>query len=902
MDDKLYRLMNWRNIEGIVYSDIGDPKTVLGCKVVDDGKVIGAFIPEAKSVSVKVDNVKKTYPMEKMDEAGYYAALLPKSTKGNYKFVVEYYDGNTSEYYDAYQFEPDIPYEELKKFNAGICYDVYKYLGAHKTTIKGVEGYSFAVWAPFADRVSVVGEFNMWDGRKNMMERMGDTGVFALFIPEVPDGTMYKFELRKKNGDLVLKADPYAFMAELRPGTASITCPMNEYKWSDADWIKARSMKVPVKEPISIYEVHLGSWKKPEDGREFYNYREIAPMLAEYVKNMGYTHIELMPIMEHPLDESWGYQVTGYYATTSRYGTPDDLKYFVDYMHKKGIGVILDWVPAHFPMDEVALGRFDGTALYEHENPMQGVHPDWGTYIFNYGRPEVSNFLMANAMFWTEEFHADGLRMDAVASMLYLDYGRRDGQWIPNIYGGNENLEAVEFFKHLNSIYKKNMKGAMLIAEDSTAWPMMTGDVENEGLGFDFKWNMGWMNDFLNYMSTDPYFRKNVYNNVTFSMIYQYSENFLLVFSHDEVVHGKGSMLTKMAGADMNAKYANLRATYGFMMTHPGKKLMFMGQDFAQTNEWYEKVSLSWDEAKEEPNKKMSDFVKALNKLYTTEPALYERDQEYEGFNWINCVSPSNSTVSFIRQGYEKDDMVLVVCNFDTVPFEEFKVGVPRYGKYKEILNSDDVAFGGTGLVNKRVKVSKKEAYDGRDYSITISLPALSVTVLKYEFAEEPVVKEPAKKTVTKKIDEKKKTTKSKVAEKIEKEIAIAAEEIEKKETETIEKVVKGANTKKVANKKGAPKKPTEEKVVEKAEETVAEKVEEKKEVAPKKTATKKTSTKKTTTKKATEKATDKKVAVKAEEKAEDKKESAPKKTATKKTTAKKTTTKATAAKKVAEK
>jgi 1,4-alpha-glucan branching enzyme len=865
--DKLYGLMNWRNIEGIVYSDIGDPKSVLGCKVVDDGKLIGAFIPDAKSVSIKVDNVKKTYPMEMMDEAGYYATLLPKSTKSNYKFVVEYHDGNVSEYYDAYQFDPGIPYEELKKFNAGICYDVYKYLGAHKTEIRGVKGYSFAVWAPYADRVSVVGEFNMWDGRRNMMERIGDTGVFALFIPEVADGTMYKFEIRKKNSDLVLKADPYAYMSELRPGTASVTFPMEEYKWEDAAWIKARAKKTPVKEAMSIYEVHLGSWKKTEDEREFYNYKEIAPMLAEYVKSMGYTHIELMPVMEHPLDESWGYQVTGYYAATSRYGTPSDLKYFINYMHKEGIGVILDWVPAHFPMDEIGLGRFDGTALYEHENPMQGVHPDWGTYIFNYGRPEVSNFLMANAMFWTEVFHADGLRMDAVASMLYLDYGRQDGQWIPNIYGGNENLEAVEFFKHLNSQFKKRMNGALLIAEDSTAWPMMTGNVEEEGLGFDFKWNMGWMNDFLSYMSTDPYFRKNIYNNVTFSMIYQYSENFLLVFSHDEVVHGKGSMLTKMAGADMNAKFANLRATYGFMMTHPGKKLMFMGQDFAQSNEWYEKVSLSWDEAKEEPNAKMQAFVKALNKLYTSEPALYERDQEFEGFNWINCVSPSNSTVSFIRQGYDKDDMVLVVCNFDTVPFEEFKVGVPRYGKYKEVLNSDAVAFGGTGLVNSRVKVAKKEAYDGREYSITISLPALSVTVLKYEFAEEPVKKTPVKKADTnKKTETKAKTTKSKTAEKIEKEIAIAKEEIEKKEAETIEKVVKTKTTKETVEKKvETPKKveaPKKEETVKKApvkktetpkKEEVAKVAEvpkkeeaDKKEIVKKETAPKKAATKKT--------------------------------------------------------
>ena len=804
--DKLYGLMNWRNIEGIVYSDIGNPRSVLGMKVTKDGKLVGAFVPDAQNISIRVEGVKKLYPMELMDEEGYFAALLPKTTKGNYKFVVEYKDGNTSEYYDAYQFEPDIPTEELKKFNVGICYDVYKYLGAHKSVIKGVNGYTFAVWAPFADRVSVVGDFNMWDGRRNMMERIEDTGVFTIFIPELEDGSLYKFEIRKKNGELELKADPYAFYSELRPGTASVTFDIDGFKWSDSEWIKAREKKKPVKEPLSIYEVHLGSWKKPvsegiEEGESFYNYRELAPMLADYVKAMGYTHIELMPVMEHPLDESWGYQVTGYYAATARYGTPADFMYFMDYMHKEGIGVILDWVPAHFPMDVAGLARFDGTCLYEHENPMLGVHPDWGTLIFNYGRPEVSNFLIANAMFWTLVYHADGIRMDAVASMLYRDYGRADGQWVPNIYGGNENLEAVEFFKHLNSQFKLRTKGALLIAEDSTAWPMMTGAVEEEGLGFDFKWNMGWMNDFLGYMSTDPFFRKNIYNQITFSMIYQYSENFLLVFSHDEVVHGKGSMLTKMAGADDNAKFANLRAAYGFMMTHPGKKLLFMGQDFGQRGEWSEKTSLSWDELKNEPNEKLNLFVKELNKLYKNEPALYEKDQEFEGFGWINCVSPSNSTVSFYRQGENENDMIFVVCNFDTVPFEEFKVGVPKYGKYKEVLNSDDVKFGGSGLTNGRVKLSKKDAYDGRENSITIALPPLSVAIFKYEYAEE--VKKTAKAATKKPVAKKTvKPTKSKLALELEKEIEKESAKRDKEETKAIDKVIEGKAVKKTTDSK----------------------------------------------------------------------------------------------------
>lgn len=905
--DKLYKMMNWRNIEGIVYSDISDPMSVLGVKQLKDGRLVGAFVPGAVNVSVKVDGVKKLYPMELMDEEGYYAVILPKTSKGVYKLVAEYEDGNVSEFYDAYQFEPEIPIAELKKFNAGYSYEIYKYLGAHKNVINGVSGYTFAVWAPFADRVSVVGDFNMWDGRRNMMQRIEDTGVFALFIPEVEDGSLYKYEIRKKNGELILKADPYAVVSQMRPETASVTYDIENYAWKDAAWIKARAKKNVVKEPISIYELHLGSWKKPvvegvDPGECFYTYKEVAPMVADYVKSMGYTHIELMPIMEHPLDESWGYQVTGYYATTARYGTPKDFMYFVEYMHKEGIGVILDWVPAHFPADEYGLARFDGTCLYEHENPMKGVHPDWGTLIFNYGRPEVSNFLIANAMYWVNEYHIDGLRMDAVASMLYLDYGRRDGEWIPNIYGGNENLDAVEFFKHLNSQFKLRTNGAMLIAEDSTAWPMMTGDVEEDGLGFDFKWNMGWMNDFLSYMSTDPFFRKNIYNNITFSMIYQYSENFMLVFSHDEVVHGKGSMLTKMAGANDYDKFANLRAAYGFMFTHPGKKLLFMGQDFAQRDEWYEKVSLNWDESKNESNAKLQTLVKELNKLYTSEPALFEKDQEYEGFGWVNCVSPSNSTVSFYRQGEDEKDMVFVVCNFDTVPFEEFKVGVPKYGKYKEVLNTDDVKFGGSGLTNKRVKVAKKEKYDGREYSMTISLPALSVTVFKYEYAEETPSDDKAKATKTtasKKTAAKPK--KSKIATQLEKEIAKADMKREKEETAAIKKV---ASKDDKAKKKTAVKKPTEKKTTEKkveekkpTEKKTAEKKVEEKKPTEAKTAEKKVEEKKPTEKKTVEKKVEEKKPTEAktvEKKAEEKKivveKDTEKENVTKQTTAKKTT------------
>lgn len=810
--DKLYNLMNWRNIEGVVYSDIDNPSTVLGPKQVKGGNLVCTFVPDATRVSIKVDGVKKTYPMELMDDAGYYAVLLPRTVKGKYKISAEYADGLVNEYYDAYAFTPSTPIEVFKKFNAGICYDIYDYLGAHKATIDGVSGYTFAVWAPFALRVSVVGDFNAWDGRRHMMNKVEDTGVFTLFIPEVKEGELYKFEIRKKDGTLVMKADPYANASQKRPETASITSDLDGFSWNDDAWIKSRENKEPLKEPLSIYELHLGSWKKPKqqdvDPREdYYNYKELAPMIAEYVKDMGYTHIELMPIMEYPFDASWGYQVTGYYATTSRYGTPKDFMYFMDYMHKEDIGVILDWVPAHFPKDMFGLAVFDGTCLYEHENPIQANHPDWGTLIFNYGRPEVSNFLIANAFFWVKKFHIDGIRMDAVASMLYLDYGKQNSQWIPNIYGGNENLEAVEFFKHLNSQFKKQCKGALLIAEDSSAWPKITGYVEDEdGLGFDFKWNMGWMNDFLAYMQCDPYFRKNNYNQLTFSMIYQYSENFCLVFSHDEVVHGKKSMFSKMAGQTDDEKYANLRAAYAYMMTHPGKKLIFMGQDFAQRGEWNEEESLPWDCLEDERCKQVNDFVKDLNKMYKSQPALYQLDSDVDGFSWVNCVSSVNSTVSFVRQGIDEGETLLVICNFDTISYKEFIVGVPKPGKYKEILNSDDTKFGGSGLVNGRVKSSKSAAYDGRENSITISLPALSVVVLKYAGP----LPTPKKKAVGIEVKGRsdviatKSSAKSKIALALEKEIAKADAIREREEKKNIEKIIKKPVARKTVAKSGA--------------------------------------------------------------------------------------------------
>ena len=573
------------------------------------------------------------------------------------------------------------------------------------------------------------------------MNRLSRSGIFELFIPGVKPSDLYKYEIKTKDLRVFLKADPYANQAEVRPCNASVVTDLSGYQWEDSPWMKKRGKLQGEDRPLSIYEVHLGSWKKPEDGREFYNYRELAKLLCDYVKEMGYTHVELLPVMEHPLDESWGYQVTGYYAPTSRFGSCEDFMYFVDYMHQNDIGVILDWVPAHFPKDDFALAGFDGTALYEYSQAEKAEHPHWGTLVFDYASPEVKNFLISNALFWAEKYHADGIRMDAVASMLYLDYGRQDGQWQPNMYGGNENLEAVEFLKHLNSIFKKKYPDALLIAEESTAWPAVTGDLEDNGLGFDRKWNMGWQNDFLDYMRKDPIFRSGVHDELTFSMLYAYSEKFLLSFSHDEVVHGKGSFLNKMPG-EKDRKLANLRVAYGFWMTHPGKKLLFMGQDFAQEREWCEKSSLDWELLKEKEHKQLQDYVKALLKLYKDYPALYEYDDTSDGFEWINHIEAEKNMLTFLRKGEKKSDTLVIVCNFSDVVYEDYVMGVPYAGEYREIFNSDDESFGGTGVKNSGVQKAKKEEKDERPYSIEIQVAPLSVQIFSVKECGEKMVKE----------------------------------------------------------------------------------------------------------------------------------------------------------------
>ena len=620
-------------------------------------------------------------------------------------------------------------------FGQGNHYEIYKKLGAHLTEKDGVAGTYFAVWAPRAKSVKVIGEFNNWDGKDHEMTRLEPLGIYELFVPGVLEGTTYKYLIHGADGNLHYKCDPYGFHAEMRPGTASKVADIS-YKWKDAKWMEARAEKDTEKMPLSIYEVHLGSWKRHphEEGETgFYSYEELAEELVKYVKEMGYTHVELMGIAEHPFDGSWGYQVTGYFAPTSRYGTPKQFKKLIDALHKNKIGVILDWVPAHFPRDAHGLANFDGAPLYEYPDPRKGEHPDWGTKIFNYEMNEVKNFLISNALYWMEEYHIDGLRVDAVASMLYLDYGKSDGQWVANKYGGNNNLEAIEFFKHLNSCLLGKYPGTMMIAEESTAWPKVTDKPENDGLGFSYKWNMGWMHDFLEYMKLDPYFRKHNHNKMTFAASYMTSENYILVLSHDEVVHLKCSMINKMPGYP-DDKFANLKAGYAFMMGHPGKKLLFMGQEFAQYQEWSEARELDWFLLSEEKHQQMQGWVKELLHIYKKHPCLYSLDRSYDGFQWINPDDADRSIFSFVRYDEKKKKSLLFVMNFTPMAREDYRVGVPRRKQYKLILNSHDEKFGGNDIVENRELVYKsaKGECDNQPFSFSYPLPPYGVAVFEF--------------------------------------------------------------------------------------------------------------------------------------------------------------------------
>ena len=621
---------------------------------------------------------------------------------------------------------------DLHLLAEGRHYRSFDKLGAHVRDVDGVRGVHFAVWAPNAAQVDVLGDFNEWTANATPLHVRGETGVWEGFVPGIGPGALYKYRVASRlNGYESERADPYGFGAEIRPQTASKVVDLDEYVWTDGEWLARRKQTDPLGAPVSIYEVHLGSWRRsPEDGNRWLTYREMAPALAEYVRDMGYTHVELLPITEHPFDGSWGYQAVGYYAPTSRFGSPQDFMFFVDHLHRAGVGVLLDWVPAHFPHDGHGLGYFDGTHLYEHEDPRQGEHPDWNTAVFNYGRSEVKNFLISNALFWMEKYHIDGLRVDAVASMLYLDYGRKDGEWIPNRFGGRENLEAVDFLRELNTLVHGEHPGVIIAAEESTSWPMVSRPTYLGGLGFGFKWNMGWMHDMLDYMGHDPVHRTYHHNRLTFSLVYAFAENFVLPFSHDEVVHGKRSMIEKMPGDDWQ-KFANLRLLYGYQFGHPGKKLQFMGCEFGQRSEWNHDASLEWHLLEQPLHAGLQQWVRDLHRLYRGQPSLYEQDNDPAGFEWIDCNDHETSVVSFIRRGRNPSDVLLFVCNFTPVPRLGWRVGAPSGGIWREVLNSDATPYGGSGQGNAGQSMAVPESHHGRPYRLELVAPPLSVVIFQ---------------------------------------------------------------------------------------------------------------------------------------------------------------------------
>ena len=683
--------------------------------------------------------------MERLHADGFFEVTIADREEW-FRYQLEYTDadGNTWRSYDPYSFSPTLSEFDRHLFGAGTHYEIYEKMGGRLMTHEGARGAAFSVWAPNAKAVSVIGDFNNWDARRSPMRRLGESGIWELFLPAAAEGDKYKFHVTQCDGRVVDKTDPYGVYAEVRPNNASVLYPLKRYKWKDRRWMTARRKYDFRAAPMNIYEVHLGSWKRAE-GNRFLSYTELAEQLIPYVKEMGYTHIEMLPVEEHPFDGSWGYQVTGYYAPTSRYGSPDEFKQFVDACHQNGISVILDWVPAHFPKDDFALARFDGTALYEHQDPRLGEHIQWGTYIFNYGRKEVANFLLANALYWMDIFHIDGLRVDAVASLLRLDFCKEEGQWLPNVYGGSENLEAIEFLKHMNSVIAEREPGALMIAEDSTAWPGVTKKVDEGGLGFSLKWNMGWMNDFLSYIKLDPIYRKYHQNKLTFGMAYHYAENFVLVLSHDEVVHTKSSMIGKMPG-DVWQSFANLRLSYGFMMGHPGKKLLFMGGEFAQYSEWSEARSLDWHLLQYADHQEMQAYVKELNHLYTEEPAFWAEDFDPNGFQWIECDDAESSIVSFVRRSEEKE--LVFLCNFTPVVHRGFSLGVPQEGVYHERLNSDAARFGGSDVINAVPLQSKAEPAGRCPFRVELDVPPLGMVILEREQPKkQPRTKKPKTRT-----------------------------------------------------------------------------------------------------------------------------------------------------------
>jgi 1,4-alpha-glucan branching enzyme len=685
-----------------------------------------------------------SFPCAQIEQSGLFEVVLPNDlpgleagrpiSPGQYRLQFVFEDGNTHESRDVYAFSPVLSDYDLYLFGEGTDYLLYEKLGAHLREVDGVRGVHFAVWAPNARRVSVVGDFNSWDGRIHAMRSRGSSGIWEIFIPNLPEGAIYKFEILSSGGHaLELKADPFAFAAELRPKTASVVRNIEGYAWSDAHWMQERAARDWLHARLSIYEVHAGSWRRQAaEGFRWLDFRELAESLIPYVKRMGFTHIQLMPIMEHPLDGSWGYQTVGYYGVTRRYGSPADFMYFVDRCHQEGLGVILDWTPAHFPRDAHGLSYFDGTHLYEHADPRKGAHPDWGTLIFNYGRNEVRNFLIANASFWLDKYHIDGLRVDAVASMLYLDYSRKQGEWVPNRHGGRENLEAIDFLKRFNEVLHARHPGALTIAEESTSWPAVSRPTYAGGLGFDLKWNMGWMNDTLRYFARNPLYRQYHHRDLTFSMIYAFSENFVLPFSHDEVVHGKRSLIEKMPGDDWQ-KFANLRLLFAYMFAHPGKKHIFMGGELAQRSEWWEGGSLDWSLEQSPAHAGIERLVGDLNHLHLRERAMHEVDFEWNGFEWIEPDDAANSVLAFLRRARNSADFVVVVVNFTPVVHNEYRVGVPEPGYYREILNTDSSHYAGTEKGNRGGIDSEPISWNGRPHSLKLRLPPLGALFLKLQ-------------------------------------------------------------------------------------------------------------------------------------------------------------------------
>lgn len=727
----MQNLLSKEEMEAVINGDHGNVFAVLGIHRNKGSKesFIRAYLPKSSSIEILSRNGESRGLMTKLDDRGFYQIDLGVTDDYDYKFRITNDKGAVYVAEDTYRFTPTLGDMDIYLLAEGNHLEMYKKLGAHVMEKDGIKGVGFAVWAPNAKRVSVVGAFNNWDGRVDVMRKHPSCGVWDIFIAGIGEGELYKFEIKTNSNNIFLKADPVAFYSERRPNTASVVYDINHYEWHDSDWMNYRSEYNSFDKPMSIYEVHLGSWRRKENN-EYLTYRELADHLIPYVQNMGFTHVEFLPLAEHPLDASWGYQIIGMFAPTSRFGTPDDLRYMIDKFHQAGISVIMDWVPAHFPKDGHGLNEFDGTHLYEHADPRKGEHNDWGTKIYNYGRSEVSNFLCCSALYWLKEFHIDGLRVDAVASMLYLDYSRKSGEWIPNQYGGNENIEAISFLRRMNELAYSQNKGIVTVAEESTAWPMVSRPTTMGGLGFGYKWNMGWMNDTLRYISHEPIHRKYHHGMLTFGLLYAFNENFILPISHDEVVHGKGSMLSKMPGDEWQ-KFANLRAYYGFMYTHPGKKLLFMGCEFGQDYEWNSEEGLRWFLLDHPMYRGMQNCVRDLNLMYKGNPCMYQQDFDYRGFEWLDHSNADDSVISYIRRGYEYNDFMIVVCNFTPVVRRNYRIGVPDNCDYQEIFNSDDVNYWGSGVKNEGVIHSDNQGCNYKPFSINITLPPLSTIIIK---------------------------------------------------------------------------------------------------------------------------------------------------------------------------